>query len=91
MSSIDWKTLPKGTSVRVKLPGVNGSVAGYLVTKTKRPAYYVGGTLRLPVVGRDYAVPVKDVELIPQAAQADANATQQPAPTYSYTPQQGGP
>lgn len=84
MSAIDWKTLPKGTHVRVKIPGVNGSIAGYLVTKTKRPAYYVGGTLRIPVDGRDYAVPVRDVEVIPPAAQADANATQQAPSPYPY-------
>lgn len=65
----DWQSLPKGTPVRVRIPGINGT-AGYLVTRTKRAAYYVAGKLRIPVEGMDVAVPVREVELVPQSVEA---------------------
>jgi len=65
MTADDWKKLPVGTPVRVKMPGANGT-AGYLNTRTKRSAYYLGsGTLVQPVEGLG-PQKVKDVEVIPQ-------------------------
>ncbi len=71
MTAEDWKRLPVGTPVRVKIPGANGP-AGYLITKSRRAPYYIQGNLWLPLEGHP-TVRVRDVEVIPQEVAMDAS------------------
>ena len=79
MTADEWKKVQVGTSVRVKRDGA------YVNTTTKRSPYYVQGQLWVRCVGMSVAVPVRDVEVVPQPAAEPAAAG------YSYGIMGAGP
>lgn len=67
MTSDEWKKLPPGTPVRMK----SKKGDSYLNTKTKRHAYSLSsGTVVVRLEGVADAVPVRDLEVIPDPGQA---------------------